>query len=57
MPRATERLTKGSSSEEIKAAISATISELVKGGMPQEQAVAVAMQEARKKSGEQLRKR
>ena len=42
MPTQAERLTPGSSEAQRKAAISATIAQLVNEGMPQDQAVAVA---------------
>ena len=57
MPRATAQLTKASSTEEVKKAIDATIAELVKSGYAPDQASALAHEEARKKTGEQLRKR
>lgn len=51
MPMPTESLTPDSSDDEIRAAISRTVSELVAGGMPQDQAVAVALDSARKAAG------
>lgn len=55
MPRATERLKKGSSTKSTQEAISATIAELVRAGYSQEQATAIAYKEAREKTGEGLR--
>lgn len=57
MPRATEKLSKDSSPEAIKAAISTTIAELVRSGRTQEEAAAIAYREAREKTGEGLRKK
>jgi len=56
MPRATERLRQDSSTKSTQEAISATIAELVRAGYSQEEATAIAYKEARKKTGEGLRK-
>ena len=57
MPRATENLTKDSSDDAVKAAISSCISTQVKEGMPQEQAIAMCHSEARSKTGKALKKK
>ena len=57
MPRATERLSKGSSDEQTKAAISSCISTQVGEGMKQEQAIAMCHEEARTKTGKALKKK
>lgn len=51
MPMPTDSLTKESSDEEIRRAISATISMLVDEGRPQDQAMAIAMDSARRNAG------
>jgi len=53
MPTAIDRLEKESSPEAIKAAISDCIATEVRGGMPQDQAVAACHEMARKKTGGQ----
>ena len=55
MPRATERLTKDSSDEATKGAISSCISTQMHEGMKQEQAIAMCHSEARKKTGKALK--
>ena len=55
MPRATEDLTAASSDDATKAAISSCISTQMGEGMPQEQAVAMCHQEARDKTGKELK--
>ena len=57
MPRATENLTKDSSDEASKAAISSCISTQMGEGMPQEQAIGMCYSEARSKTGKELKKR
>jgi cytochrome c551/c552 len=57
MPRATENLTTTSSDNEVKLAISSCISTQMGEGMPQEQAIAMCHQEARDKTGKQLKKK
>ena len=57
MPRATENLTKDSSDKATKAAISSCISTQMHEGMPQEQAIAMCHQEARDKTGKELKKK
>lgn len=56
-PRATENLTVDSSDEVTDAAISSCISTQMGEGMPQEQAVAMCHEEARGKTGKELKKR
>lgn len=51
MPTPSEGLTKDSSDEEIRKAVSATISQLVDEGFPQEQAQAIALEQARRATG------
>lgn len=51
MPMPTESLTRDSSDEEIRNAISRTISMLVDEGREQEQAVAIAVSSAREHAG------
>lgn len=55
MPTAAERLTKDSSEEQVKKAISESISMLVHEGRPQEQAIAIAYSQARKATGRSLK--
>lgn len=57
MPRETENLSKESSNEATKAAISSCISTQMHEGMKQEQAIAVCHSEARSKTGRQLKKK
>ena len=57
MPRATENLSKDSSDDATKAAISSCISTQVGEGMKQEQAIAMCHQEARDKTGKELKKK
>lgn len=57
MPRATESLTKESSDDATQGAISSCISTQVGEGMKQEQAIAMCHQEARDKTGKQLKKK
>lgn len=57
MPRATENLTKDSSDDAVKSAISKCISTQMHEGMKQEQAIAMCHEEARDKSGKQLKKK
>ncbi|KKM90029.1 hypothetical protein LCGC14_1242760 [marine sediment metagenome] len=56
MPTRAEQLNPQSSPEQIDIAISATISKLVKEGREQDQAVAIAHEQARKATGKQLGK-
>ena len=51
MPLPTESLTKDSTDQEIQAAISAAISQLVNEGRDQDQAIAIAYSTARKATG------
>ena len=57
MPTAAEGLSKSSSPEAIKKAISSAISMLVHEGRPQEQAIAIAYSQARKATGKSLGRR
>ena len=57
MPRATENLTKDSSDDAVKKAISSCISTQMGEGMPQEQAIAMCHEEARGKTGKPLKKK
>lgn len=57
MPRATENLTKQSSDDAVQKAISSCISTQMGEGMKQEQAIAMCHQEARDKTGRQLKKK
>ena len=57
MPRATENLTKDSSDDAIKGAISKCISTQMGEDMKQEQAIAMCYQEARDKTGKALKKK
>ena len=54
MPTLAEKLTPQSSKGQISAAISDSISQLVNEGRPQEQAVAIAHEQARKATGKSL---
>lgn len=56
-PRATESLTKESTDEATKGAISACISMQMGEGMKQEQAIAMCHEEARGKTGKELKKK
>jgi len=55
MPRATENLTKDTTDDAVKAAISSCISTQMGEGMKQEQAIAMCHEEARSKTGRQLK--
>jgi len=58
MPTKAESLTKDSSPESTKAAISSCISQLMdEGGRSQEQCVAICMEQTRKATGKQLKKK
>ena len=54
MPMATESLTSESSDEEIRKAIADAVSTMVSEGFPQDQAVAIAIQQASKATGKDL---
>lgn len=54
MPTQAEGLNSGSPDEQIKAAISATIQQLVNEGREQDQAIAIALEQARKATGKEL---
>ncbi|UCE90800.1 MAG: hypothetical protein JSV90_05030 [Methanobacteriota archaeon] len=54
MPTPAESLTKDSSDEEIREAVGKAIEMLVGEGMAQDQAVAVAMEQARRATGKDL---
>lgn len=54
MPTPAETLSTDSADDAIKEAISATVSQLVGEGMPQDQAVAIALEMARKATGKDL---
>lgn len=54
MPMPTETLKPESSDEEIRKAISDAVSKLVDEGFPQEQATAIAFEQARKATGKEL---
>ncbi len=54
MPTPAENLSTDSADDAIKEAISATVSQLVGEGMPQDQAVAIALEMARKATGKDL---
>ena len=54
MPTLAERLTPSSSSAQIKAAISDSIGQLMKEGREQDQAIAIAHEQARKSTGKEL---
>lgn len=54
MPTLAEKLTPNSSDAQIKAAISNSIQELMSAGREQEQAIAIAMEQARKATGKEL---
>ncbi len=56
MPTLAERLSPASSKGQISAAISDSISQLIREGKPQEQAVAIAHEQARKATGKELGK-
>lgn len=51
MPMPTESLTRESTDDEIKAAVDATISQLVSEGRDQDQAIAIALDSARRHAG------
>lgn len=57
MPTLAEKLTPNSSKGQISAAISDTISQLVREGRPQDQAIAIAHEMARKATGKELEKK
>lgn len=57
MPTAATRLTKDSSLDAIKAAISETIAQLVSEGREQSQAVAIAYSQAERATGKRLGKK
>ena len=57
MPTAAEKLTKDSSPDAIKSAISSCISQMVDEGRKQEQAVAICHSMARKATGKALKKK
>lgn len=57
MPAPAERLTKDSKEEAVINAIEKTISQLVREGFEQDQAVAIAHEMAQKATGRQLRSR
>ena len=54
MPTAAERLPKGAGDPQIKAAISESIAQLMDEGYPQDQAIAIAHEQARKSTGKEL---
>lgn len=54
MPTAALNLTKDSAPDEVKAAIEATITQLVQEGRPQDQAYAIAYAQASKATGEEI---
>lgn len=54
MPTLAEKLTPNSSDAQIKAAISNSIQELMQTGRKQEQAVAIAFEQAKKATGKEL---
>ena len=54
MPTPSESLTPESPDEAIRQAISDTVAQLVEEGFPQDQAVAVALEQARKATGKDL---
>ena len=56
MPRATERLSRSSSQEQIDTAIDSTIRELRQVGRDNDEATAIAFEEARRKTGRRLRR-
>jgi len=54
MPTQVERLTANSPEAQIKAAISETVAKLMGEGYPQEQALAMAYEQAKKATGKDL---
>ncbi len=54
MPTLAERLSPNSSDAQVKAAISDSIAQLMNEGRPQEQAVAIAHEQAAKATGKEL---
>jgi len=54
MPTLAEKLTPNSSDAQIKAAISNSIQELMNAGREQDQATAIAFEQARKATGKEL---
>lgn len=54
MPMPTEALKPESSDEEIRKAVGDAVAQLVDEGFPQEQAVAIALEQARKATGKDI---
>ncbi len=54
MPTLAERLSPNSSDAQVKAAISDSIAQLINEGRSQEQAIAIATEQARKATGKEL---
>ncbi len=54
MPTLAEGLSSSSPDEQIKAAISSTIQQLMEEGREQDQAIAIALDQARKATGKEL---
>ena len=57
MPTLAEKLTPSSSSGQISAAISDSIAQLIREGREQDQAIAIAHEQARKATGKELAKK
>ena len=57
MPRATEQLTRRSSMEQIRRAISSTIRTLIREGEERDRAAAIAYREARDRTGRTLKRK
>ena len=57
MPTTAEGLTKESSSDKVKGAISSCISKMMHEGRKQEQAIAICHSQARKSTGKALKKK
>ncbi len=56
MPTLAEGLSSSSPDEQIKAAISSTIQQLINEGREQDQAIAIALDQARKATGKELQR-
>lgn len=54
MPTPAESLKPESTDEEIQSAVSASVQQLVREGFPQDQAVQIALQQARESTGKEL---
>ena len=57
MPTAAEGLTKESSSDKVKGAISSCISKMMDEGRKQEQAIVICHEQAKKSTGKALKKK